>query len=238
MGFMFTHTYMCVCVCVCMYTHTDAHTYEFTHARARARAHTHTHTHAHTHTHTQVTIVAGDTGCGKTTQVPQAYFDHEVAMGRGGECFCVVTQPRRVSAISVAERVAAERAERIGETVGYQIRQDSKLPSSTGSILFCTTGVLTRKLTSWAKRAANGQHGDAPNISVVFVDEVHERDVNSDFLLIVLKRLIDEGANIKVLTYMYLYARIGLNVCACAHLSPAAACTYARDMQTRMRACA
>eukprot|EP00802_Teleaulax_amphioxeia_P003705 Tamp_03708.p1 GENE.Tamp_03708~~Tamp_03708.p1 ORF type:complete len:840 (-),score=213.22 Tamp_03708:303-2822(-) len=146
----------------------------------------------------QVTIVAGDTGCGKTTQVPQAYFDHEVAMGRGGECFCVVTQPRRVSAISVAERVAAERAERIGETVGYQIRQDSKLPSSTGSILFCTTGVLTRKLTSWAKRAANGQHGDAPNISVVFVDEVHERDVNSDFLLIVLKRLIDEGANIKV----------------------------------------
>jgi ATP-dependent RNA helicase DHX36 len=146
----------------------------------------------------QVTIIAGDTGCGKTTQVPQAYMDHEIAMGRGGRCHCVVTQPRRVSAISVAERVAAERAEPLGQTVGYQIRQESVLPRSTGSILFCTTGVLTRKLTGWAKRRANGQGGDGPNISVVFVDEVHERDVNSDFLLIVLKRLIDEGANIKV----------------------------------------
>ena len=47
-------------------------------------------------------------------------------------------------------------------------------------------------------RCGQGQQGDAPNISVVFVDEVHERDVNSDFLLIVLKRLIDQGANIKV----------------------------------------
>jgi len=146
----------------------------------------------------RVTIVAGDTGCGKTTQVPQAWFDHEVAMGRGGECHCVVTQPRRVSAISVAERVAAERAEPIGQSIGYQIRQESVLPRSTGSILFCTTGVLTRKLTSWAKRRASGQGGDSPNITCVFVDEVHERDVNSDFLLIVLKRLIDEGADIKV----------------------------------------
>lgn len=146
----------------------------------------------------RVTIVAGDTGCGKTTQVPQAYFDHEVAMGRGGQCHCVVTQPRRVSAISVAERVAAERAEALGNTVGYQIRQESVLPRSTGSILFCTTGVLTRKLTGWAKRRANGQAQDAPNISCVFVDEVHERDVNSDFLLIVLKRLLDQGADLKV----------------------------------------
>ena len=146
----------------------------------------------------QVTIIAGDTGCGKTTQVPQAYFDYEVSQGRGGQCHCVVTQPRRVSAISVAERVAAERGEPIGHSVGYQIRQESVLPRSTGSLLFCTTGVLTRKLTGWAKRRANGQAGDSPNVSVVFVDEVHERDVNSDFLLIVLKRLIDEGANIKV----------------------------------------
>jgi hypothetical protein len=85
----------------------------------------------HTIAANQVTIVAGDTGCGKTTQVPQAYFDHEVSMGRGGECHVVVTQPRRVSAISVAERVAQERGERIGETVGYQIRYHSMLPSSS-----------------------------------------------------------------------------------------------------------
>ena len=142
----------------------------------------------------RVTIISGDTGCGKTTQVPQAVFDHYVSMGMGGTCHCVVTQPRRVSAMSVAERVAAERVEILGTTVGYQIRQESVLPRSCGSLLFCTTGVLIRRLTKFIRTGAQ----EIPNISIIFVDEVHERDVNSDFLLIMLKRILQHNSSIRI----------------------------------------
>jgi HrpA-like RNA helicase len=97
----------------------------------------------------------------------------------------IVTQPRRISATSVAERVATERVEQLGQTVGYAIRQEGIPPKSCGNILFCTTGVLTRKLT--ARRPGSGDLG---NVSIVFVDEVHERDVHSDFLLIILNRYV------------------------------------------------
>lgn len=70
----------------------------------------------------QVILVVGSTGCGKTTQVPQILLDEFVRQGRGAECRIVCTQPRRISAISVAERVAYERDESLGSSVGYQIR--------------------------------------------------------------------------------------------------------------------
>lgn len=56
-------------------------------------------------------VLSGDTGCGKTTQVPQYLLEHEVASSRGASCHIICTQPRRIAAISVAERVAQERAE-------------------------------------------------------------------------------------------------------------------------------
>lgn len=77
----------------------------------------------------------------------------------------ICTQPRRISAIGVAERVAAERDERVGQTVGYQIRLESKMSSNT-RLTFCTTGILLQRLS-----------GD-PNLTSVthiIVDEVHER---------------------------------------------------------------
>ncbi|ACO70515.1 predicted protein [Micromonas commoda] len=127
----------------------------------------------------RASVVSGATGCGKTTQVPQYVFENAVRAGRGGECSVIITQPRRLSAIAVAERVAQERCERIGDTVGYSIRLESRQSSNT-RLLFCTTGILLRRLQS---------DPDLRGVSHVIVDEVHERDLLSDFLLVILRRL-------------------------------------------------
>lgn len=128
----------------------------------------------------RVVVLSGDTGCGKTTQVPQLVLDDAIDSGAGGGCNIIVTQPRRISAISVAERIAQERCEKIGESAGYHIRLEVKKSART-RILMMTTGVLLRKLQI---------EGELVGVSHVFVDEVHERDINTDFLLIVLKQLL------------------------------------------------
>ena len=73
--------------------------------------------------------------CGKTTQIPQFIFDSYLKQGRGAECFIICTQPRRISAMSVAERVSAERIDRIGESVGYQVRLENKQVKPSSSYL-------------------------------------------------------------------------------------------------------
>ena len=72
----------------------------------------------------QVVLISGETGCGKTTQVPQYILDESWRQGRACRVLC--TQPRRISAVSVADRVATERGESPGDTVGYTIRLESK----------------------------------------------------------------------------------------------------------------
>lgn len=126
-----------------------------------------------------VVIILGNTGCGKTTQIAQYILEDFIAARQGAYCNIYVTQPRRISAISIAERVAKERCENLGESVGYSVRFESILPRPYGAILFCTVGVLLRKLEI-------GLRG----ISHIIVDEVHERDVNTDFLLIILRDLV------------------------------------------------
>lgn len=139
----------------------------------------------------QVTVISGMTGCGKSTQVPQFILD-EWLDGAGGTgrstCHVVCTQPRRISATGVAERVAAERDERVPGSVGYQIRLESKMSRDT-RLTFCTTGVLLRRLES---------DPDLHGVTHVVVDEVHERSQDSDFLLMVLKDLLAKRANLKV----------------------------------------
>lgn len=125
-----------------------------------------------------VVIIRGNTGCGKTTQIAQYILDDYISAKKGAFCNIYVTQPRRISAISVAERVAKERCEDLGISVGYSVRFESILPRSYGAILFCTVGVLLRKLES-------GLRG----ISHIIVDEIHERDLNTDFILIILRDL-------------------------------------------------
>ncbi|XP_038058115.1 ATP-dependent RNA helicase DHX30-like [Patiria miniata] len=138
----------------------------------------------------QVIVLSGETGCGKTTQVPQYLLEEWIQQDKGAHCNIVVTQPRRISAVSVAERVALERGERVGNTVGYQVRLNSKLPYNNGCILFCTTGILLKKLESNPSLAG---------ISHIIVDEVHERDINTDFLLILLKNLLRDNPDLKLI---------------------------------------
>jgi HrpA-like RNA helicase len=89
----------------------------------------------------QVLIVSGETGCGKTTQLPQFILEDAIASGRGPATNIICTQPRRISAISVARRVAHERGEAVGHTVGYRTRVQERLSPHT-KLLFCTSGAL------------------------------------------------------------------------------------------------
>ncbi|KAF2901090.1 hypothetical protein ILUMI_05097 [Ignelater luminosus] len=139
----------------------------------------------------QVTVISGETGCGKSTQVPQFILDDWLSNFKSNDKHIeiICTQPRRISAIGVAERVADERAERIGNTVGYQIRLENKVSSST-RLTFCTTGILLRRL-----------EGDPmlSSVSHIIVDEVHERSEESDFLLLILKELLEIRSDLKVI---------------------------------------
>lgn len=84
-------------------------------------------------------IVSGETGCGKTTQLPQFILEDAIASGLGPATNIVCTQPRRISAISVAKRVAQERGEAAGQTVGYRTRVQEQVSACT-KLLFCTSG--------------------------------------------------------------------------------------------------
>ena len=127
-----------------------------------------------------VVIVAGDTGCGKTTQVPQFLLDEG---GFNANDVIICTQPRRISAVSVASRVAQERGEAVGDSVGYTIRFES-VTSSRTRLVYVTTGILLRMLHSNTGLAG---------VAAVVVDEVHERDVDTDFALLLLRDIIQTG---------------------------------------------
>lgn len=136
----------------------------------------------------QVVIISGETGCGKTTQVPQFILESEITSVRGAVCSIICTQPRRISAMSVSERVASERGEKLGESVGYKVRLEGMKGRDT-RLLFCTTGILLRRLL--VDRNLKG-------VTHVIVDEVHERGMNEDFLLIVLKDLLSRRPELRL----------------------------------------
>ena len=137
----------------------------------------------------QCLVISGETGSGKSTQVVQYVLDAMIDDGLGDACNIICTQPRRISALGLADRVADERSNT--RQVGYAIRGDSKQGPDT-KISFVTTGVLLRRLTLSGDAGLDG-------VSHVFVDEVHERSIDSDFLLISLRDLLQRRRDLKVI---------------------------------------
>lgn len=133
----------------------------------------------------QVTIVCGDTGSGKTTQLPKLVaMAHPNAHGLIG-----ITQPRRLAAIAMARRLAEEIGSPVGATVGYQHRFESKLSPST-RFKFMTDGILL---------AENRHDPLFKRYSTLMIDEAHERSLNIDFLLGLLKRILPRRPDLHVI---------------------------------------
>ncbi|MBO5647913.1 MAG: ATP-dependent RNA helicase HrpA [Kiritimatiellae bacterium] len=134
----------------------------------------------------RVIIVSGETGSGKTTQLPKMAMEFQ----RGKKDIRIAcTQPRRVAATSVAERVAKELGCSVGETVGYQHRFEKKLSDST-RIKFMTDGILlTETLHDPLLKAYD----------TIIIDEAHERTLNIDFLLGIVKRISEKRSDLKII---------------------------------------
>nr|XP_044989840.1 probable ATP-dependent RNA helicase DHX34 [Jaculus jaculus]XP_044989841.1 probable ATP-dependent RNA helicase DHX34 [Jaculus jaculus]XP_044989842.1 probable ATP-dependent RNA helicase DHX34 [Jaculus jaculus] len=130
----------------------------------------------------QVVVVAGDTGCGKSTQVPQYLL-------AAGFSHVACTQPRRIACISLAKRVGFESLSQYGSQVGYQIRFESTRSAAT-RIVFLTVGLLLRQIQ---------REPSLPQYQVLIVDEVHERHLHNDFLLGILRRLLPRRPDLKVI---------------------------------------
>ncbi|KAF8308056.1 P-loop containing nucleoside triphosphate hydrolase protein [Clavulina sp. PMI_390] len=159
-----------------------------------------------------VTICMAATGSGKTTQIPQIILDDWIQKGQGSKCNIICTQPRRIAAISVADRVAKERGQVVGprSEIGYQVRFDAKLPSMHGSVTFCTTGIFLKRMQT-ALLGGSQVHDDRSldDVTHIVIDEVHERDVDTDLSLAVIKRLLaDRKARNKPLKVILMSATI------------------------------
>lgn len=143
-------------------------------------------------TDNQVVIICGETGCGKSTQVPAFIIEHELSSGRPCKVYC--TEPRRISAISLARRVSEELGERKGDVgtfrslVGFAIRLESKFTPQT-RLVYATTGIVMRMLEG---------SDDLGDITHLVLDEIHERTIDGDFLLLVLRKLLKRRLDLKI----------------------------------------
>jgi ATP-dependent RNA helicase DHX57 len=146
----------------------------------------------------QVTIISGETGSGKSTQSVQFILDDLIERQLGESVNIICTQPRRISALGLADRVTEERCGKVGEEVGYIIRGESKFKENTTKITFVTTGVLLRRLQTSGGRSEDVVAALA-DVSHVVVDEVHERSLDTDFLLILLRDVLRARKDLKVI---------------------------------------
>ncbi|HYH71918.1 MAG TPA: ATP-dependent RNA helicase HrpA [Nocardioides sp.] len=137
----------------------------------------------------QVVIVAGETGSGKTTQLPKICLELGRGAGpAGGGKLIGHTQPRRIAARSVAERIAEELGTELGDVVGYQVRFTDRT-SRASRVKLMTDGILLAELQ---------RDRDLKRYDTIIIDEAHERSLNIDFLLGYLKRLLPRRPDLKV----------------------------------------
>ncbi|THH20831.1 hypothetical protein EW146_g599 [Bondarzewia mesenterica] len=142
----------------------------------------------------QIMVLSGETGCGKSTQVPSFILEDQLSRGKYCKIYC--TEPRRISAISLAQRVSHELGEppgavgTMGSLVGYSIRLESNTSRNT-RLAFVTNGIALRML-----EGGSGQGGMGTAFDEI---TVHERSIESDFLLIVLKSLLQQRNDLKII---------------------------------------
>jgi len=136
----------------------------------------------------QVVVVVGETGCGKSTQLPQFLLESGYASHAGK--MIGVTEPRRVAATTLATRVAEERDCSIGTTVGYSIRFDENFSRELTKIKYLTEGILIRELM-----------GDPllNSYSAIILDEVHERTCQIDIIMGLLKKVLKRRRDLKLI---------------------------------------
>jgi len=133
----------------------------------------------------QVVVIAGETGSGKTTQIPKLCLE----LGRGIRGSIGHTQPRRIAARSVAERIAEELETDLGDAVGYAVRFSDKVSDHT-LVKLMTDGILLAEIQ---------RDRMLRNYDTIIIDEAHERSLNIDFLLGYLKRLLPRRPDLKVI---------------------------------------
>ncbi|MEE9096908.1 ATP-dependent RNA helicase HrpA [Pseudarthrobacter phenanthrenivorans] len=133
----------------------------------------------------QVTIIAGETGSGKTTQIPKMCLE----LGLGDKGLIGHTQPRRLAARTVAERIAEELGVEIGQEVGFQVRFTGEVGRST-KVKLMTDGILLAEIQ---------RDRLLRKYSTIIIDEAHERSLNIDFILGYLKRILPQRPDLKVI---------------------------------------
>lgn len=133
----------------------------------------------------QVTIIAGETGSGKTTQIPKMCLE----LGLGDKGLIGHTQPRRLAARTVAERIASELDVEIGQEVGFQVRFTGEVSAST-KIKLMTDGILLAEIQ---------RDKLLRKYSTIIIDEAHERSLNIDFILGYLKRVLPQRPDLKII---------------------------------------
>ena len=133
----------------------------------------------------QVVIVAGETGSGKTTQIPKICLE----LGRGVTGQIGHTQPRRIAARTVAERIAEELHTDLGDVVGYKVRFTDRSGDRT-AVKLMTDGILLAEI---------GGDRDLRRYDTLIIDEAHERSLNIDFILGCLKQLLPRRPDLKVI---------------------------------------
>lgn len=128
-------------------------------------------------------LCVAETGSGKSTQIPQLILEDAISNGVSANCRVLCIQPRRIAATGLARRVAEERLEPLGQSVGYAVRFDRWTAQNEDNIEYCTTGTLMNILKNGPDSLDQFSH--------IILDEIHVREVEIDFVMLMLKRAIE-----------------------------------------------